>query len=96
MLVLVVYDIEMKTDSDKSRLRKIAKLCERFGTRVQNSVFEMILDNRQYIDFKNTIQITIDIDKDSVRFYLLGNSWKQNVDVIGKKNPENADSVLIM
>lgn len=97
MLVVVVYDIDMNTGKDdQRRLRKIAKLCEQYGTRVQNSVFEMIFENRQFIDFKAKIMSIIDTARDSVKYYLLGNSWESHTEYAGKQCRENADSVLIM
>ena len=65
MMVLVVYDIDMEDKvSEAKRLRNIAKLCERYGVRVQNSVFEMIVDFRQYKEIRKSIFSGIDTNKD--------------------------------
>lgn len=97
MLVIVVYDIDMNSGKDdQKRLRKVAKLCERYGTRVQNSVFEMILDNRQFCEFKSMILNAIDCARDSVKYYLLGNAWKQSVESAGVGSSCNAGEILIV
>ena len=52
MLVLITYDVNTETASGKKRLRKVAKQCENYGRRVQNSVFECILDQAQSVMLK--------------------------------------------
>ena len=52
MLVLITYDVNTETAAGKKRLRKVAKQCENYGRRVQNSVFECIVDNAQCVMLK--------------------------------------------
>ena len=52
MLVLITYDVNTETAAGKSRLRKVAKQCVNYGTRVQNSVFECVLDPGQCLMLK--------------------------------------------
>ena len=52
MLVLVTYDVNTETADGRRRLRKVAKVCVDYGQRVQNSVFECLLDAAQYTMFK--------------------------------------------
>ena len=73
MLVLITYDVNTENATGKARLRKVAKQCVNYGRRVQNSVFECILDNAQSIALKATLEDIIDTEKDSLRFYYLGN-----------------------
>ena len=80
MLVLVTYDVNTETKEGRRRLRKVAKMCVNFGQRVQNSVFECILDAAQYAVFKSNLTELIDEEKDSLRFYQLGNSYKNKVE----------------
>jgi len=97
MLVLVVYDIDMnKGKDDQRRLRKVAKMCERYGTRVQNSVFEMIFANREYTEFKEKMLSVIDSARDSVKYYLLGNSWENHVESAGVHGNDNSGMVLVI
>ena len=60
MLVLVTYDVNTETPAGKSRLRKVAKECVNYGTRVQNSVFECVLDNAQFLLLKSKLCSMID------------------------------------
>ncbi len=76
MLVLITYDVNTETAAGKSRLRKVAKQCVNYGRRVQNSVFECILDNAQCLSLKSVLVELIDEEVDSLRFYYLGNHYK--------------------
>ena len=83
MLVLVTYDVNTETAAGRKRLRKVAKSCVDYGQRVQNSVFECLLDAAQYAAFKAKLAALIDPDTDSLRFYQLGNNYKSKVEHIG-------------
>lgn len=96
MLVLVTYDVVTKTKSGEKRLRKVAKVCENYGVRVQNSVFECIVDATQYKEMKLKLMDLIDHDEDSLRFYELGNRYKTKVDHIGAKKSINVEDTLIL
>ena len=95
MLILVCYDVNTETSAGKTRLRKIAKECVNYGSRVQNSVFECILDNTQYLILKNILAEIIDEKMDSLRFYYLGNSHKGKVEQIGRKQGIQVEEALI-
>lgn len=69
MLVLITYDVNTETSAGKTRLRKVAKQCVNYGRRVQNSVFECILDATQCVQLKASLIELIDEEKDSLRFY---------------------------
>ena len=89
MLVLVTYDVNTETSAGRKRLRKVAKACVNHGQRVQNSVFECLLDAAQYTAFKASLA-------DSLRFYQLGNHYKTRVEHLGR-HPEFAqDDVLLV
>ena len=96
MLVLITYDVETVTASGKRRLRRVAKRCVDYGQRVQNSVFECSLDYSQYLMLKDQLVNEIDKDKDSLRFYLLGNNWNRKVEHYGKRPEYAIDDVLIV
>ena len=90
-MVLITYDVETHNRSGQKRLRRVAKLCEDYGQRVQNSVFECILDPARLTELKYRLSDTIDKEKDSLRFYFLGSKWSGKVEHIGAKpsiNPE--------
>lgn len=96
MLVLITYDVNTETAAGKSRLRKVAKQCMNYGRRVQNSVFECILDNAQCVVLKAELSGLIDETVDSLRFYYLGNNYKTKVEHIGVDRGIAADDVLIL
>lgn len=84
MLVVVTYDVNISQTAGAKRLRKVAKLCERYGNRVQNSVFEVLVDAAQLIALQSQLEAAIDPGLDSIRFYRLGNSYQQKITVMGK------------
>ena len=96
MLVLITYDVNTETAAGKKRLRKVAKQCENYGRRVQNSVFECILDNAQSIALKATLEDIIDTEKDSLRFYYLGNKYQTKIEHIGVDRGIAPDQPLIL
>lgn len=96
MLVLITYDVNTETAAGRARLRKVAKQCVNYGRRVQNSVFECILDNAQCVMLKSTLMEIIDEEVDSLRFYYLGNQYKTKIEHIGVEKGIPVDSILIM
>ena len=80
----------------KKRLRKLAKQCENHAQRVQNSVFEADLDYSAFLKLKDALLEIIDKDKDSLRFYYLGNNWKKRVEHIGAKETYDPEGVIIL
>ena len=95
MLVLVTYDVNTETAAGRKRLRKVAKLCVNHGQRVQNSVFECLLDAAQYVAFKAALGAAIDPEADSLRFYQLGSHYKTRVEHLGR-HPEFAQDDVLM
>ena len=85
MLVLITYDVNTETAAGKSRLRKVARQCVNDGQREQNSVFECNLDAAKCRQVKAILEGLIDKDKDSLRFYYLGDKYKNKVEHIGAK-----------
>lgn len=95
MLVLITYDVNTETKAGRARLRKVAKQCVNYGVRVQNSVFECILDAAKCREVKHILEEIIDKDKDSLRFYYLGDKYKTKIEHIGAKNTMKVDEPLI-
>ena len=96
MLVLITYDVNTENATGKARLRKVAKQCVNYGRRVQNSVFECILDNAQSIALKAPREDIIDTEKDSLRFYYLGNKYQTKIEHIGVDRGIAPDQTLIL
>ena len=86
MVVLVTYDVNTETSEGRKRLRRVAKSCVDYGQRVQNSVFECMVDPAQYVNLKARLLSEIDVEKDSLRFYNLGKSWERKVEMLGKND----------
>jgi CRISPR-associated protein Cas2 len=95
VLVLITYDVNTETPAGQSRLRKVAKRCENYGQRVQNSVFECLIDAGQLKHLKQQLEDVIDPDTDSLRFYYLGNGWRERVEHIGAKASVDLEGPLI-
>ena len=95
MMLVVTYDVDTSDYAGQKRLRKVAKICERHGLRVQNSVFEVLVDAAQLTVMKHELEKVIDMQQDSVRFYRLGNTYENRIDTMGKKPLVEAGSALI-
>ena len=96
MLVLITYDVNTKTSEGEKRLRKVAKECINYGHRVQNSVFECFLSEAQFVTLKNRLSSIIDLNKDNVRFYFLGENWHNKVESLGSDKSLDISGSLII
>ena len=96
MMVLVSYDVSVTDSKGKSRLRKVAKECQNYGQRVQNSVFEIDTDYGTFLKVKDKLMKLIDEEKDSIRFYYLGNNWQRRVEHFGAKETYDPEGILII
>lgn len=96
MLVLVTYDVSTSSNGGTKRLRQVAKQCQNFGQRVQNSVFECVIDPLQFEVLKTRLVKIIDLESDSLRFYFLGSNWKRRVEHIGIKEPYEPEGPMIL
>lgn len=96
MLVLVSYDVSTADAAGKKRLRNVAKTCEDYGIRVQNSVFECNVDESQFLQFKSKLLKWCDMETDSLRFYRLGNNYKCRIEHFGAKPAIDVEEPLIM
>lgn len=96
MLVLITYDVNTETALGRKRLRQVAKQCVNYGQRVQNSVFECVMDAAKCREVEHKLEQIIDKDKDSLRFYYLGNNYKNKVLHIGAKESFDVEDTLII
>ena len=96
MLVLITYDVNTQTAAGRKRLRKVAKQCVNYGRRVQNSVFECMLDQAQCVTLKAILMDIIDEKVDSLRFYYLGNKYQTKVEHLGVDRGIAVDQPLIL
>lgn len=96
MLVIITYDVSTLTAAGQSRLRKVSKLCQNYGQRVQNSVFECLVDAAQWADLRYKLVQLIDPKEDSLRFYQLGNNYKNKIEHVGVKESLDLEGPLIL
>ncbi len=94
MMVLVSYDVA-KDQGGARRLRRVAKICEGYGQRVQFSVFECLLDPDQWAVLRARLIRTIDEHYDSLRFYFLGANWRNRVEHVGAKETPDPEGPMI-
>ncbi len=95
MMTLVSYDVSTTDNKGKTRLRKVAKECQNYGQRVQNSVFEIDVDYGTFLKVKDKLLKIIDQKRDSLRIYYLGNNWKHRIEHYGTKETYDPEGVLI-
>ncbi len=96
MLVLVSYDVKTSDDGGARRLRRVARVCENYGQRVQYSVFECIVDPAQWTMLRERLVAEIDENADSLRFYFLGANWRNRVEHVGAKESIDQEGPLII
>lgn len=96
MLVLITYDVNTEDAAGRKRLRRIAKQCVNYGQRVQNSVFECMLDSAQCKLLQNELLSIMDADRDSLRFYYLGKRYENKIEHFGAKQAYLPEEALIL
>lgn len=96
MMVLITYDVNTEDAKGRKRLRQIAKQCVNYGQRVQNSVFECVLDAAQCRALQHKLVQIIDPAKDSLRFYYLGNQYQTKIEHFGARDSYDAEGVLMV
>jgi CRISPR-associated protein Cas2 len=96
MFVLVTYDVNTETAEGRKRLRHVARICENRGQRVQNSVFECVVDPGQWAALKSRLLAIASPELDSLRFYFLGNNWRQRVEHFGAKPSYDPEGPLLI
>ncbi len=95
MLVLITYDVTTETQEGQRRLRRVAKVCQNYGQRVQKSVFECLVDPTQWAVLRDRLVKEIEPTKDSLRFYFLGKNWKPRVEHVGTGETYDPEGPLI-
>ncbi len=96
MMVLITYDVSTVTEGGRKRLRKVAKQCVNYGQRVQNSVFECLVEPHQFTELKHRLEKIINLETDSLRYYFLGSNWQHKVEHVGAKHTYNPEDVMMI
>lgn len=90
MFLLITYDVGMKEErAGARRLRRVAKACTSYGVRVQKSVFEMQLGQKEWVELKARLLAEIDPAQDSLRVYFIDQSGKDKIEHYGAQMPVN-------
>ena len=96
MLVVVAYDVSTESNAGRKRLRRVAKVCEDVGQRVQNSVFECLVDAAQWTKLRARLVGEAELSEDSLRFYFLGDNWRHRVEHVGTKTAYDPQGPLVI
>lgn len=96
MLILVTYDVATVEKAGQRRLRRVARACEDYGTRVQKSVFECQVGQREWVLLRNRLLTEIKAEEDSLRFYFLDESAKTKIEHHGVDKPMDLSEPLIL
>ena len=96
MMVLISYDVSTTSPAGKKRLRKVAKECQNHAQRVQNSVFECLLDAAQCRSLQHTLCQIMDPERDSLRFYYLGKKYENKIEHFGCKQTYSPEDTLMV
>lgn len=94
--MLVSYDVSTSSAAGRRRLRRVAKTCLNYGQRVQNSVFECIVDPAQWAELRQRLLDEYDSEEDSLRFYFLGKNWRRRMEHRGAKKTLDPGGPLIV
>ncbi len=95
MMVIVSYGVSVVTPEGRRRLRSVARVWTNFGLRVQNSVFQCLVDSDQWVMLRAKLLELFDPEQDSLRFYFPGRNWKDRVEHHGTKGVLELDEPLI-
>lgn len=96
MLILVSYDVSTETAAGRRRLRRVAKVCQNYGQRVQKSVFECRVDAARLELLEAALLSEIDLAEDNLRLYRLNEPLSRNVKEFGKFRATDFDAPLIL
>lgn len=96
MLYLISYDVSTTTPAGRKRLRHVARACEDYGVRVQNSVFECVLEYDAFLRLKEKLASLIHKEQDSLRFYPLGKNGREKVVHLGVQKAFDVEAPIIV
>lgn len=96
MLIIATYDVSTETPEGRRRLRRVAKVCERVGQRVQKSVFEFQIDQMQYEALERDLLAEINLEQDNLRFYRLTEPHELRIKQYGVFRSVDFDGPLLV
>lgn len=95
-MIVITYDVNTMDAEGRRRLRRVSKVCVNYGQRVQNSVFECVVDTAQYLLIKQNLLSIVDKTKDSLRIYQIGSHYQNRIEHFGIKTTYDPDDVLLL
>lgn len=96
MYILVTYDVDTVSEKGLKRLRRVARLCQDYGQRVQNSVFECEVTEAQYATLKERLRTEMDEKLDSIRFYHLNRNRTHSIDTLGRITSFDVSDAIVL
>ena len=96
MLILVAYDVSTETRKGRRRLRRVAKVCQDYGQRVQKSVFECMVEANAYEILEKRLLDEINVEEDNLRFYRINEPIQEHVKEFGKFRAADFDGPLVV
>ncbi len=96
MLILVTYDVSTMKPAGRRRLRRVARACSDYGTRVQKSVFECQVGRKEWVTLRDRLLTECDTGEDSLRFYFLDETAVQRTEHHGVGRPVDLEAPLIL
>ena len=96
MRIVVAYDVAVSSDGGAGRLRRVAKACKNYGTRVQFSVFECAVGQSEWLKLRERLLDIVEPELDSVRFYFLGENEASKTEHHGVRVPIDMDGPLVV
>lgn len=96
MLILIAYDVSTVEKAGRRRLRRVAQACSDYGTRVQKSIFECQVGQKEWVELRSRLLMECDVDEDSLRFYYLDETAMQRTEHHGVAKPIDLSEPLIL
>ncbi len=96
MLILITYDVSTVEQAGRRRLRRVARACSDYGTRVQKSVFECQVGQTEWVELRDRLLTEADVGEDSLRFYFLDEAAVQRTEHHGVAKPIDLNEPLIL
>ena len=96
MNILVTYDVDTVSEKGQKRLRRVARICNNYGQRVQNSVFECVVTETQYVLLKDELKEAMDEELDSIRFYQLNKNKLHGIEMLGNNTAYGFEEPIIL
>lgn len=96
MYILITYDVNTTSENGAQRLRKVARICQDYGQRVQNSVFECLITPTQLVQITSLLLHAIDKEHDSLRIYHLGGNYKDKITTLGRQRAIDMEGEILL